>query len=156
MDQAQIKDFIVNNLPRNKHFTLATIDDQGVPWAVALKLCYDRQFDVFWQSEKTAAHSRHIADRPDVAICVAGTFGDVGDFGLYARAAAYEVTDEQELAEKLQLRFELKGLLVPSPSDFLGDSPRRLYCAKISQAWINDQNHVKRPVDLAVLRAIDS
>ncbi len=152
MNQIEIKEFINENLGRHKEFTLATVDERGEPWVVALNLCYDDQFDIIWHSEKGTEHSKHLAKRPEVAICIFSDFKDIGDFGLYAKARAYEVTDREELVEKLKLRFEKKGKPVPSPTDYSGDSPHRLYCAKITAAWINDQSHAKQVVDLELLR----
>jgi uncharacterized protein YhbP (UPF0306 family) len=152
MDQQGIKEFITNNLSRHKEFTLATVDDAGLPWVVALNLCYDDNFDIIWHSEKTTEHSKHLIDRPDVAICIFSDFADIGDFGLYAKAKAYEVTDEEELAEKLRRRFMAKGKPVPPTTEYSGDSPHRLYCARITEAWVNDQSHAKQKVDLELLR----
>lgn len=153
MNQQQIKEFITKNLPRHKEFVLATTDGEGRPWVVALNMCYDDKFDIIWHSEKGTEHSKHIGERPEVAICVFSDFEDIGDFGLYIQATAYEITDETELREKLKLRFEQKGKPVPSPTDYLGDSTSRLYCATITRAWVNDQSHSKQEVDLEILRS---
>lgn len=152
MNQTEIKEFINKNLGRHKEFTLATVDEQGEPWVVALNLCFDDQFDIIWHSERGTEHSKHLVERPVVAICIFSDFEDIGDFGLYAKAQAYEVTDREELAEKLKLRFEGKGKPVPSPIEYSGDSPHRLYCARITDAWINNQSHLKQKVDLELLR----
>jgi uncharacterized protein YhbP (UPF0306 family) len=153
MDQSQIKQFITTNLPRIKHVTLGTLDDEGKPWVVVVGLSYDNKFNVIWQSRKDTMHSQYIAKRPEVGICIFGNLPEVGNVGFYAKAKAREVTDEQELAEKLEVRFSQIGKPVPSPADFVGDSPMRIYYAEIDEAWINSADFVKRAVDLDVLRA---
>lgn len=140
------REFILRNLSRIKRFTLGTIDDDGRPWVVELKLAFDENLHIIWHSKKGTEHSKHIAARPDVAICMADDFDDIGDFGLYARARAYEITDEAELAEKLAIRSHHINRPLPLPAAYLGGSPDRLYCAVINEAWVNDQSKIKRRV----------
>lgn len=144
--------FILDNLPRIKEFSLATIDEQGNPWVVALNLCYDKQLNIIWHSRKDTQHSQHILTNPNVAICIYGDFADIGDFGFYAKAIAHEVTDRDELAQLLKLRFESKNKPVPSLDSYSGDSPDRIYYAKLTEAWINDRSKNKKDVSLALLK----
>lgn len=144
-------DFVFDNLPRIKEFSLATIDENELPWVVALNLCYDDNLTVIWHSRKDTKHSRHIQYNPNVAICIYKDFDDIGDFGLYASAQASEVTDPEELEKLLKLRFESKNKPVPSIDAYSGDSPDRIYIAKPSEVWVNDQSKVKRKLDLTEL-----
>lgn len=153
MDQNQIKQFISTNIAKIKHVTIGTLDDDGKPWVVVVSLSYDNKYNVIWQSRNDTEHSKYIASRPDVGICIFNNFPDIGNVGIYAKARAYEITDEQELAEKLKIRFDLLGKPVPSPTDFIGDSPMRLYYAEVDEMWINSADFVKREVDLEVLRS---
>lgn len=81
-----MQEFILSNLSRVKEFSLATVDQAGEPWVVAINLCYDNQLNIIWHSEKDTEHSKHIRDNPNVAICIYDDFADIGDFGFYAKA----------------------------------------------------------------------
>lgn len=152
-DPQAIAEFIRANISRHKHLVLATIDDEGKPWTVCVNLSYDERFNIVWKSAKAAEHSRHIEKRPDVAICIFSEDESVGDFGLYLKALAHEVTDPEELDRLIGVRFSSKGKPAPDPSELSGDSPVRLYCAEATEAWVNDNRHLKMLVDLDVLRS---
>jgi uncharacterized protein YhbP (UPF0306 family) len=151
--QAEIKQFIVDNLDRHTLFALATIDEQGNPWVVCASLAYDEQFNVIWKSLKNTEHSKHIRARPAVSICIFSDTEAVGNFGLYMKARAREVTDPDELRRLLVVRAARQGKLALAASEFLGDSLARLYYAEATEAWVNSDSHTKQVVDLATLRA---
>jgi uncharacterized protein YhbP (UPF0306 family) len=151
-NQEEIKKFITDNIGRHKQFALATVDEQGKPWAVCLNLAYDEKFNIIWKSLKTTEHSKHVSANPDVAICIFSETEGVGDFGLYLKAKAREVTDDEELRRLIDVRFTQKGKPAPDVSEFLGDSPARLYYAEVTEAWVNDDRHLKQVVDLEALR----
>jgi hypothetical protein len=89
-----------------------------------------------------------------VSICVFNHSLEFGDFGLYIKAKAHEVTDADELAKCLDFRFTKKGKEAPSQDEFLNESSVRIYRAEVMEAWVNDSRHVKAPIDLDVLRKI--
>lgn len=151
-DQNSIAKFILTNLPRHKQLALATADDSGQPWVVCVNLAFDNQVNFMWRSRTDTEHSKYLRARPSVSICVFSETSHVGDFGYYCKAIAREVNDEAELSRLLAIRY--KGRPVPPPADFLGDSPDRLYYAKVTAAWVNDDRHAKNPVDLAVLQQL--
>ena len=140
----------MSNLSRVKEFSLATVDQAGEPWVVAINLCYDDQLNIIWHSKKDTQHSKHISNNPNVAICIYDDFTDIGDFGFYAKSQAYEVTDPDELRQLLKIRFESKNKPVPSADEYSGESPDRIYCAALTEAWINDQSKRKQAVDLSI------
>ncbi|HTE21429.1 MAG TPA: pyridoxamine 5'-phosphate oxidase family protein [Candidatus Limnocylindria bacterium] len=152
MNQQEISQFIIDNLGRHKLFTLGTIDGQGNPWVVCLALAYDNQLNIIWQSLKNTEHSKHVRTHPDVAICICSDTPEVGDFGLYLKARAREVSDATELKRLLYVRFAAKASGTPDVSNYRGDAAARLYCAEVTKAWINDESHTKRAVDLNLLR----
>lgn len=154
MNNPEVIQFIKANIGRHKHFALGTVDEEGKPWVVCAALAYDDQFNVIWQSAKDAEHSKHLRASPDVAICIFSDDEEVGNFGIYMKARAREVADHDELNRLLSLRYAHVGKPVPEISQFLGDSPNRLYYAEVTEAWINDDSHVKKQVDLSQLRQI--
>lgn len=151
-DSATLIAFVLKSLPEHKQFVLATTDDQGRPWAICLSLGYDRDINIIWQSMKNTEHSKHIAERPAVAVCIASENQARGDFGFYANATAKEVSDETEVRRLLAILDGQKGKPLSPAGNYLGNAPLRLYIAKLDAAWINDDSHVKMPVDLAALR----
>jgi len=58
---------------------------------------------------------------------------------------------DTELAQLIDIRFAKKGKVNPPINTFLGDAPDRIYCAELSEAWVNDDSHRKTSVDLAFL-----
>jgi hypothetical protein len=75
-----------------------------------------------------------------------------GDFGFYAYATAKEISDKKELEKLLTLRYSSKNKPTPPITKFLGPAPMRLYRAKLTKAWVNDDGHVKTKAVLNVLR----
>lgn len=149
-DQESIAKFILDNLPRHKQFALATINSDGSPWVVCVNLAYDDQVNFIWRSLKSTEHSKNVNARPYVSMCVFSEIPEVGDFGYYCKAVAHEVNDEEELKRLLAVRYA--GKEAPPTSEFLGDAPGRLYYTKVTEAYINDDRHIKTRVDLKVLK----
>jgi hypothetical protein len=153
-NQQSIADFVLRNISNHKQFTLATTDKNSLPWAVCLSLAIDKSCNVIWQSRAATEHSKHIAQQPEVAICIFSETDERGDLGLYARATACEVTDHQELAGLLKVRFEQRNQPIPPLDGYLAPAPYRLYYATLKELWVNDDRHIKTKVDLAVLREL--
>lgn len=124
-----MEQFVKDNIRQHKQFALATVDEKGSPWVVCLNLAYDEKFNVIWKSSKETEHSKHIAKNPNVSICVFSETEGVGDFGFYAKAVAYEVTNEAELNKFIDIRFTKAGKPAPNILELSGDSPMRLYYA---------------------------
>ena len=149
----EVANFITENLGSHKQFALATVDRDGKPWTVCLNLTYDELGNIIWKSEKSTQHSNHILTNPEVAICIFSENEARGDFGLYCRAKAHEVTEISELNRLIKIRFALKGKPIPKVSDFLGESNSRIYYAEIYKMYFNDDKHIKTKVDLSKLRS---
>lgn len=150
--QAEIADFILKHLPSHSQFALGTVDESGKPWVVCLNLAYDKKLNIIWKSNKNAEHSKHVRGNPNVAVCVFSETKEIGDFGFYSKALAHEVTDESELKDCLDARYKAKGKEAPPLSKFQGESPDRIYIAKLKEAWVTDKSHQKIKVDLEMLR----
>jgi general stress protein 26 len=151
-NQESIADFVLSNLARHDLMAIATVDTDGKPWVVCVNLSYDNDLNIYWKSAKNSEHSKNVKENEDVGICIFSHSEEVGDFGFYLKAKAREVVDSAELSHAIDVKYQQKGLEVPKPSDFLDPSTRAMYCAVVSEAWINDDRHTKTPVDLSVLR----
>jgi uncharacterized pyridoxamine 5'-phosphate oxidase family protein len=153
-DPKIVATFILTQLAKQKHFTLGTVDAQGNPWIVCLNLAFDNDVNIIWKSNANTEHSKHILTHPEVAICVFSHDEEMGDFGLYIKAIADEVTDMDELTKCLQHRYTKVGKPAPDIKDFAAPALDRIYLARITHAWVNDSRHIKIPVDLETMRAI--
>lgn len=151
-NQESIAKFILDNLGRHGHFALATVGEDGKPWVVCVNLAVDDQVNFIWRSLTDTEHSKNVNSRPDVSVCVFSKTPETGDFGYYCKAVAHEVNNEEEL--KRLLAFRYAGKEVPPTSEFLGDAPGRIYYAKVTEAYINDDRHIKSKVDLEVLKRV--
>ena len=149
-DPKSVAEFVWRELPRHKQFALGTVDDNGKAWVVCVNLSFDAKLNIFWKSLKDTEHSKHIAQRPDVSICIFSESKGVGDYGFYTYATAREATTEEEINYVIKHRYA--GKEAPPASDFMGDAEARLYIAEISEAWINDDRHLKQPVDKEALK----
>lgn len=150
--QSAIANFVLENLPLHKQFALGTIDENKHPWVVCLNVAIDNEINIIWKSKIDTEHSKHIPRAPNVAICIFSESEKVGDFGFYAKALAHEVLDINELQRCLEVRYASKGKVIPPVTDFMPGAMYRMYSAKISEAWVNDDRHLKIKIDLQVLR----
>jgi hypothetical protein len=155
-DQQSVAKFVLDNLPRHKQFALSTVDTDGDPWVVCVNLSFDDSVNFIWLSQKNTEHSKNIITRSKVAICVFSEIEGVGEFGYYCLASAHEVKDEVELGKLLEIRFGQKGRPVPSLDSFLSSSPVRIYYGEVHAAWVNDDRHLKMPVNLDLLKKLNS
>ena len=149
-----IAQFVLNNLTKHKQFALGTTDPEKGPWVVCLNLVFDNDLNFIWKSKTDTLHSNHLIYNSQVAICVFSESEDIGDFGFYAKATAHAVTNEKELKQCLQVRYAAQGKEMPPMNTFLASADQRIYIAEISEAWVNDDRHIKLPVNLQLLRKI--
>ena len=151
-NQVSVSKFILDNLGRHSLMAIATVDNQNLPWVVCVNLSYDNNLNIYWKSATAANHSKNISYNQNVSICIFSHSSEVGDFGFYCKSYAHEVLSEDELKLAIDVKYTKKGLPTPPASDFLDSSNRRMYCAVITEAWINDDRHMKTLVDLDELR----
>ena len=145
-------DTILTTLAEIKHFSLATVDQEGNPWVVALSLTVDDQLRLIWVSRVDTEHSTNIRRQPNVSACVFRKTEQSDEFGFYCKALAHEVIDLEELSHCLAARYSRNGKPQPIAAEILDISPFRLYVAEITEAWHNDSSHVKQPIDLDTTR----
>jgi pyridoxine/pyridoxamine 5'-phosphate oxidase len=77
----------------NLYMVLGTADETGRPWTSPVYFANSGYAEFFWVSSPDAAHSRHIAVRPQVSIVIFNSQMPIGTGqGVYMRAVAQEVT----------------------------------------------------------------
>jgi general stress protein 26 len=90
--------------------TLATVDENGLPWASPVWFAYADYSEFLWISRPETRHSQNIATNPQVAIVIfdSRTPIDTGR-GVYMDAHAEQVTDEAEI-ERMMETFSERSL----------------------------------------------
>mgnify|MGYP003617586153 CR=1 FL=1 len=112
-----------NFLNECQFMTLSVIAEDGQSWGVPVHIALQKGIVFEWESSMEAVHSRAIEVNPRIAISMFRlTYGDQKEFGFYAQADAEEIEE-------------------------IGRGRAR-YRATIVQAWINDEQHVKREISL--------
>lgn len=108
---------------------IASVSDEGMPRNTPVWAAYSKDHTFFWKSSKDSKHSQNIIKNPAVFVVV--TEYDIKR-GVYMEGKAYELTDEEEIKEVLELFYKRKGTPVDPPS-----STRRLYKFIPKKFYIN-------------------
>jgi len=152
-DQRAIARFILDNLPRHKQMAIATVNN-GSPWVVCVSHDVNAQLEIIWVSAADTEHSKNITAHPEVSICIFSQIETIGDFGLYIRGTAQEVTDPSAIQSILAFRSQKRQKPTPDVAEFQAPALMRVYRTTIQQAWVTDQRHQKTVVDLNILRQL--
>lgn len=106
------------------HMMLSVVLENEKPWTVPVKIdrVQDGRFE--WLSKTETAHSQAIKLNPNVMICL------------------YDRTVEEKSALYLEAVAELSGE---------EENSLVRYSAKVIQAWLNDESHIKREIQLKEL-----
>ncbi|PTM99471.1 pyridoxamine 5'-phosphate oxidase family protein [Streptomyces sp. VMFN-G11Ma] len=116
-----------------QYMVLATADAEGRPWSSPVYFAHVQCREFVWASSPEARHSRNIAVRPEVGICVFDSSAPIGTGqGVYMSAVAEEV-EAQDAAERALEVFSRRSLQhggrVWTLDDVRGDTGIRLYRA---------------------------
>lgn len=123
-DYLQTADF----LETVQYMTIAVVQPDGKPWSVPVRVHRREGLSFYWDSSSEALHSQCIERSPDVMLMMYRlTDENVEEFGFYTEATA-------------------------QPVDQLEDGHTR-YRADVKRAWINDERHIKRELDLSLLQS---
>jgi hypothetical protein len=121
------------------YMVLATADRAGRPWSSPVYFAHLGCREFFWVSSPQAAHSRNIAQRPQVGIVVFDSSTPIGTGqGLYMSAVA-EAVDGAGIERAIDVfsrRSVLHGGSVWSAEDVRGGSGLTLYRAVPDEHWI--------------------
>lgn len=121
--------------------TLATVDANGNPWNSPVYCVYDDSYNFYWASDMQSQHSQNIRANGKVFIVIYDSTAPWGTgTGVFIQAEAREVTDPEEVAKACQLRMSRVPDAKQPTEDFLGDRPRRIYCATPQHMWTNEDS----------------
>lgn len=120
------------------YLTLATVSEDGQPWNTPVYGAPDEQYNFFWTSTPDAQHSKNIKvnDRAFVVIYDSTQKEGTG-VGVYLRGRAAEMNDPEAMNRARNIFYQRKHKPVKPATDFLDQSPRRLYQFVPKQCWMN-------------------
>jgi len=126
---------IVNEIA---YATLATVCPTGEPWNTPVFCAHDG-FTLYWSSQPDSMHSKNIAANGQVFIVIYNSKAGQGEgMGVYMRAKAHALDDEQQIRRALSLLGARRGEPFKHIEKFMGDGPQRIYMAEPSEIWTND------------------
>jgi Pyridoxamine 5'-phosphate oxidase len=94
----------------NRYMTLATANEDGLPWASPVWYAPVEYREFLWVSSPGATHSRNLATRPQLAIVIFDSHQAGGWNALYMVAVAEELTDVDEEIQLYSRHGEAQGL----------------------------------------------
>ncbi len=117
---------------------LATINDDGTPWASPLFFGYDESLNIYWRSAVNSRHSQNIERQPDVSIVIYDSNSNWGEGkGLYMKGRAEIVEGNESNVQNALRHLDRRSNKKTQQSELLGDSPRRVYKFTPSSIWVN-------------------
>ena len=140
-----------------RYITIASASSGAEPWGTPVLAAFDQQFNFYWTSLNSTQHSKNIRENPSVYLtCFDSTVLPSDSNGVYIKALATEVSDPDEIAKAVDLVYTRKGKPKREVSEFLGDSPKRVYKAVPEKCWVNlsfdvknDPENAKKEISLA-------
>jgi len=136
----------------NRYLTLATADQDGLPWASPVWFASVDLQEFFWVSSPDARHSRNLAVRPEVAVVIFDSgqpFGTGRGVYLSARAEAVPEPDLDRGIATFSLASQAQGGRAWGRTDIQGPARLRLYRATTVATYVLSDTDERIPVDLA-------
>jgi hypothetical protein len=122
------------------YMVLATVGEDGLPWASPVWFAHDGYDDLYWISAPDARHSRNLAAHADTAIVVFDSRAvPATRQAVYMRATAARVDDPDAVARGVAVftRDSVRqGLGELTIDEVSGDAHMRLYLAQVYEHWI--------------------
>jgi nitroimidazol reductase NimA-like FMN-containing flavoprotein (pyridoxamine 5'-phosphate oxidase superfamily) len=122
--------------------TLSTCTVDGFPWVSPVFFAFDEHLNIYWSSAVLSQHSQNIdSNSGRMAIAIFNSSQSEGNpEGLYFSGLAEELkhSDAIEVAFKL-LSTRAKKQPNRTATDYLGDSPRRIYRFEPKSVWVTGE-----------------
>ena len=133
----------------NRYMTLATADENGLPWASPVWYATVDYHEFLWVSSPDARHSRNLSVRPEVAIVIFDSRQTPGSGqGVYLAATAAQLPDS-ELERAVAIFSETsqsQGAPAWSRADVEPPARLRLYRASAVQHFVLSGRDERLPV----------
>ncbi len=116
--------------------SLATVDEHGHPHAVNIQYAHDDQLRLYFVSSEDAAHSRHIAVNPAVALTVYHHDDAQPENlrGLQLQAHAEAITDEADRSREMTLYAARFPFITTDP--ILGAAVEQQTLYRLTPTWL--------------------
>jgi hypothetical protein len=122
----------------NHYMVLGTLGPDGEPRLSPVYYTPFRYSDLYWASSPEAQHSRNLARHPAVEIVIFDSSVPVGrGEAVYLTATAGPVADEELEAVTPHAFRTTAGARRFEPGELRGDSPLRLYVAKVESCEVH-------------------
>ncbi len=129
-------------LDANAYVVLATVDEDGRPWASPVWFALEDYRELFWLSYPGARHSENIAARPQIAMVVFdSTAAPETGQAVYMSATVDQISDPDDIARGVGVVASVsarQGGRHFTPANVTGDARLRLYRAAVHDHWILD------------------
>lgn len=130
----------------NRFMALGTADGGGTPWVSPVWYAPVSYRDYVWVSRPGTRHSRHLAERPQVAITIYDSHRPGSWAALYMAGVAAEVEDVDAALDVFNRRSKTQRLRGWSREEVVAAGEFRLYRAAISEQFVLDDHDGRRPV----------
>lgn len=121
--------------------TIATVSDNGLPWAGPMFTVYDpSRHAIYWCAARNSQHGQNIQHNPNVFIVTYDSMAPGGQGeGVYLHCKASEVTEAQQRTDAYALLVAKHQAPYWSLDDLTSESsPIALFQAIIEEAWTNE------------------
>jgi nitroimidazol reductase NimA-like FMN-containing flavoprotein (pyridoxamine 5'-phosphate oxidase superfamily) len=119
---------------KNRYMTLATADEDGIPWVSPVWFATEDHKRFFWVSHPNARHSRNIAVRPEIAIVIFDSTVTPGSAQAVYMAARAEQVEPDQIAVFNRVG-EAQGLRPWTHADVTAPAKHRLYRATATERY---------------------
>lgn len=124
-------------IEKNIYITLATVGEDGLPWASPLYAAYDEDYNFYWSSDRSSKHSQNIDFQNTISFVIFDSTAPWGEGeSVFIEANVEELRDKEQVLAAFVYRYGRINKPQDNPDDFLGESPKRIYKAAIKKAWI--------------------
>jgi uncharacterized protein YhbP (UPF0306 family) len=125
------------------YVTIATTNKNGEPWNSPVYSAFDENYNFYWASDQNGQHSKNIAENENVFIVIYdSTVAEGTGEGVYIKAKAQKLEDEQEILNALKYLDGRVGKKPHEPKGFANEMPRRIYKAIPEKFWVNDDGDI--------------
>jgi hypothetical protein len=125
-------------LLKYRHAAMATVNADGTPHNTPFRFMYDHELEyIFWGSHPESLHSQNVSRTGNIFVVV---YDAMKRGGLYIKAASGHILGGRELTEAISIHNRLRAEEGQEPLDityYSGDSPQRMWGAKIVTMWVN-------------------
>jgi hypothetical protein len=121
-----------------RNASMATVNEDGSPHNTPFRLLYDPKLEyIYWSSHPDSLHSLNVARTGKIFVVL---YEADKKGGLYIKCDNGHALAGNELEKALEVHnsFRIKESAEPLSIDkYTGDSPQRMWSAKITNLWVN-------------------